>query len=335
MRRLSGRSLFVGMVVTAAALLSGYFTVFDGDVGEGHPPEFDRPLKNIPFNGREAYEYLKKLCEIGPRPSGSPGMVAQQKLLAEHFSRLGGRVSIQQFRARNPLDGSAVPMANLIVEWHPNRPERILLCAHYDTRPFPDRDKNNPKGKFIGANDGASGVAVLMELAKSLPKLDSRYGVDFALFDGEEFVFRDPEPNYPGDPYSLGSEWFARQYVGLQPRLQIHYKWGVLLDMVGSKDLKIHEEGNSVGWDDTRPLVEQIWGVARELHVNEFVPRKRYDVHDDHLHLHDIGGIPTCDVIDFDDEPYWHTERDTPDHCSALSLAKVGWVIEEWLKKVQ
>ena len=226
-------------------------------------------------------------------------------------------------------------MANLIVEWHPNRAERILICAHYDTRPFPDRDKNDPKGKFIGANDGASGVALLMELAKSMPKFDNRYGVDFALFDGEEFVFRDGDANMPGDPYFLGSEWFARQYAGAQGRLPFHYKWGVLLDMVGSSDLKIHEEGNSVGWDDTRPLVEEIWGVARGLRVDEFIPRKRYDVRDDHLRLHDIGGIPTCDIIDFDYEPYWHTTRDTPDRCSALSLAKVGWVLEEWLKQVK
>ena len=141
-----------------------------------------------------------------------------------------------------------------------------------------------------------------------------------------------PTPSRSAIRISWAPEWFARVYAGQNP--PFHYKWGVLLDMVGSKDLKIHEETNSVTWEDTKPLVDQIWGVANKLHVNEFIPRKRYEIRDDHLKLHDIGGIPTCDIIDFD-YPAWHTERDTPDQCSALSLAKVGWVLDEWLKQAQ
>ena len=89
-------------------------------------------------------------------------MQQQQELLKAHFEKLGGRVTLQEFDARHPLDGSSVPLANLIVEWHPERKERILLCCHYDTRPFPDEDPVNPRGVFVGANDGASGTALLM-----------------------------------------------------------------------------------------------------------------------------------------------------------------------------
>jgi Zn-dependent M28 family amino/carboxypeptidase len=262
-------------------------------------------------------------------------MARQQRMLSEHFRGLGGSVERQEFRVRDPRDGRPVTMANLIVSWHPERRERILLCAHYDTRPWPDRDPDprQRRGVFLGANDGASGVAVLAELARHMPELDIRYGVDFALFDGEEFVFDDQR-----DRYFLGSGYFARQYVAQPPPHR--YRWGVLLDMVGDAQLEIYQEGFSVGWADTRPLVRDIWATAARLGVREFMARPKHYLRDDHLLLHDIAGIPTCNIIDFDyirpgtRQSYWHTTADTPDKCSALALAKVGWVVLEWLKQV-
>ncbi len=160
-------------------------------------------LSDIPFNGAQAYDYLKQLCDIGPRYSGSAGMAAQQKFLIDFFQKAGGKVIKQEFTVRHPLTGEAVPMTNLIVEWHPERKERVLLCAHYDTRPFPDRDPRNPGGKFVGANDGASGVALLMELAHSMPKFQSKYGVDFLLVDGEDLVYYDQNTNRDSGQYCL------------------------------------------------------------------------------------------------------------------------------------
>jgi hypothetical protein len=217
-------------------------------------------------------------------------------------------------------------MANLIARWHPDRKERILLCAHYDTLPLPMLDPVNPRGTFVGANDGASGVALLMELAHEITDLRTPYGIDFVLFDGEEFIFRHT------DRYFLGSEYFARQYAGEPPGFR--YRWGVLLDMIGDADLQIYQERNSMWWRDVRPLVEEIWATAGRLGVREFIPKKKYAIQDDHVPLHDIGGIPICDVIDFDYPP-WHTQADTPEQCSALSRAKVGWVIREWLASVR
>ncbi len=254
-------------------------------------------------------------------------MEKQQTLVKEYFEKLGGKVSFQRFLANNPLGGDKVPMANILVEWHPERKERILLCAHYDTRPFPDQDPDpvqRRSGVFLGANDGASGVAVLMELAHLMPKLEGPLGVDFLLLDGEELVYVEGR-----DPYFLGSTWFAQQYAQKPP--QQKYKWGVLLDMVGDTNLDVYQDRLSATWHETRPLVKAIWGTAAKLGVKEFIPRVAYEVKDDHLPLRNTAKIPTCDVIDFD-YPAWHTTQDNPQHCAPSSLAKVGWVVYEWIK---
>ncbi len=280
-----------------------------------------------PLNGQRAYAYLEQICALGPRISGSEGMRKQQELVKAHFEKLGGKVSYQPFEAASPLGGAKVPMANLICEWHPERKERILLCAHYDTRPLPDQDPDpvqRKQGVFLGASDGASGTAVLMELAHLMPKLEGDVGVDFVLFDGEELVYTDGR-----DKYFLGSEYFARQYVAKPPDYK--YRWGVLLDMVGDVNLTVYQEQHSVTWRDTRPLVKDIWATAQKLGVDAFIPRVGYGLLDDHIPLRNIAKIPTCDIIDYD-YPYWHTVEDVPKRCSGSSLAKVGWVVYEWLR---
>lgn len=282
-----------------------------------------------PLDGLRAFRYLEQICALGPRPSGSAGMQKQRELVREHFEKLGGKVTLQRFRAANPLGGAHVPMANVIVEWHPDRKERVLLVAHYDTRPLPDKDPDpvqRRSGEFIGANDGASGVAVLMELAHLMPKFDGAIGVDFLLVDGEELVYVEGR-----DPYFLGSTWFARQYVREPPAHK--YRWGVVLDMIGDRDLQIYQEKWSVSWRDTRPLVKEIWATAARLRVDEFIPRAGYEVRDDHLPLRNIAKIPTCDIIDAPQTyPAWHTTMDTPQRCAPASLSKVGWVVYEWLR---
>ena len=326
-RSLSRRVFVVGAIVFFGGLTTAaWMYVTDGGHGGSAAAAATLTLENIPFNGARAYESLKQLCAIGPRPSGSPGMKAQQKLLADHFEKLGGQVEFQRFRVRHPQDGSWVSMANIIVHWHPQSKNRILLCAHYDTLPFPMEDRENPQGTFLGADDNASGVAVLMELARDIPSLKTRYGIDFLLLDGEEFRFG------PRDRFFLGSEYFAREYVKNDPGYR--YRWGVLLDMVGDADLQLYQERNSLWWKDTRPLVEDIWATAARLGVQDFVSKPKHEVDDDHVILHNIGRIPCIDVIDFDYPP-WHTQGDVPAKCSPLSLAKVGWVIREWLKTVE
>ncbi len=288
------------------------------------------------FDGGRSYDYLKALCALGNRMSGSPGMKQQQALLVKHFSALGANVSFQRFKVKDPLNGKQrVPMANIIIEWHPEARRRILLCAHYDTRPLPDREINprvRQKGVFLGANDGASGVALLMELGHHVAQLPLNYGLDFVLFDGEELVYFDGRNDI--GPYFLGSTWFANKYRKRPPKHK--YVAGVLFDMVADADLTLYQEENSATWKQTRPLVKEIWGTAQRLGVKEFIPRIKYNVSDDHFPLNRIAKIPVIDLIDFayPEYPrnrYWHTLADAPGRCSGDSLGKVGTVIVEWL----
>ncbi len=283
------------------------------------------------YDPGRAMDYLIKLCDIGPRPSGSQAMVRQQEMLKEFFVGRGAEVTMQTFEVRHPEDGSAVPMANLIASWHPNRPKRFLLCAHYDTRPFPDRDPLRPRGVFVGANDGASGTAALMELSHSLSDLPPDVGVDIVLFDGEEFVFQQGR-----DDYFLGSTFFANKYVASPPA--VPYRGGILLDMIGDRELRIYYEKNSLRF--AGKMNRSIWKTADRLGVKAFVNRSKYEIDDDHIPLNKVGRIPTIDIIDFDyprsgfgAPNYWHTEKDVPENCSGESMAAVVWVVHQWLKE--
>ena len=286
-----------------------------------------RAAEPATFSGERAFAHLETVCRLGPRASGSTAMQRQREMLVAHFRAAGATVSGQGFQVRDRRTGQPVRMENLLVEWHPDRRDRVLIGAHYDTRPFPDRDPVDPRGIFLGANDGASGVALLMELARAMPAIDGPVGVDFVLFDGEEYVFT------ARDPYCLGSNFFARQYVadGQAGRRSHQYRCGVVVDMVADGNLEIWQEQHSVSWPDTRPVVESIWEVAGRMKVRQFVPRPLHTVEDDHVPLRMIARIPTCDIIDFD-YPQWHTIDDTPARCSAESLEAVGSVLLEWLR---
>ena len=297
--------------LVAVALAFSPLTV--GDAGAAQRPR---------VNAARAFRYLKDICEIGPRISGTDGMARQRELLEGHFTELGAEVGYQAFDAEHPQTGDPVRLVNMIVSWHPERRSRVLLGCHYDTRPYPDRDPNpaNRKRPFIGANDGASGVALFMELGHHLPDIEMRHGVDFILFDAEELIYG------PSDTYFLGSTYFATQYRDAPP--DHHYICGVLVDMIGDRDLRIYQERYSMRY--APEVTRSLWAAAARLRVREFVARRKHEVRDDHLPLNQIARIPTCDVIDFD-YPYWHTRNDRPGACSGTSLAKVGRVLLEWL----
>lgn len=282
----------------------------------------------VELDAERAFGYLEQICEIGPRMSGSEGMDRQQQLLSEHFTRLDAKVGFQTFDAPHPRTGRPVRMSNLVVSWHPESKVRVLLCCHYDTRPLPDRDSNPTQassGKFIGANDGGSGVALFMELGNHLAEIEPTYGVDFVFFDGEEFVWGNPAD----EEWFLGSRHFAKRYRDEPPEHK--YVYGVLVDMIGDKNLQIFQEVYSLKY--ASQLTGSIFKTAARLGVKEFVAKKKHEVRDDHLPLNQIAKIPTCDLIDFD-YPHWHTTRDVPSSCSGASLAKVGKVLLAWLQEV-
>ena len=283
------------------------------------------------FDGQSAFSFLKQVCAIGKRVSGSPGMTQQQALLKKHFTQnTGGQVYFQPFLVRHPLDGRQIELKNMLVRWHPEREKRLLVCCHYDTRPFPDRDPVNPRGVFIGANDGGSGVGLLCELGKHVAGMQGNFGIDFLFFDGEEFVFVSGR-----DTMFLGSTFFSREYAAR--RVNAKYTAGVLVDMVADKNLQLHYEGNSLR--KAPRVTRHLWQIAGELGIKEFVAKKRHTIRDDHLPLNQIARIPVCDIIDFDfpvaGNGYWHTEKDVVENCSADSLEKVGKVVLQWLREMQ
>jgi glutaminyl-peptide cyclotransferase len=318
--------------MTSQPLFTLIFCLFSLAMGIVHAADPVDP--NSKFDGKRSYGYLRDICALGNRKTGSEGMLKQQKLLEDHFKKLGVEVEFQKFMMNDPLSRKPVPVVNMIVSFFPDRRERILMAAHYDTRPLPDMDPDPRKrreGLFVGANDGASGVAVLMELANHVNTLPDRYGLDFVFFDAEELIY-----GRRGE-YFIGSKYFADDYSKRERNFD--YVAGVLLDMVGDTKLSIFQEQHSVAWENTRPIVQGIWGTAAGLGVTEFIPRVGYDVQDDHLPLNRIANIPTVDVIDFHypdpSNGYWHTTNDTPGRCSADSLGKVGMVMLEWLRSAE
>ena len=285
------------------------------------------------FDADKAFAHLRAVCDFGPRVSASPGMRKQQKYIKKHFESIeGAKFYTQPFRVLSPYTGKYVQLDNIIIQFHPERKKRLLVCCHHDTRPFPDSDPVNPRGVFIGANDGGSGVGLLCELGRHMQSLDGNFGVDLVFFDGEEFVIHRPR-----DRMFLGSTYFAQQYAA--GKLKWKYQFGLLVDMVADKDLQIYLEGNSLGYADG--LTRSVWTVAKDLGVKEFIPQQRHQIRDDHLPLNEIARIQTVDIIDFDypnptqGNSYWHTQKDSVENCSAESLGKVGSVVLEWLRQVQ
>ena len=343
---MSSAFMFLAGVVGCIAL-----ELADSRIAYSQPPAAAQagPLSSISaehkeairaFDAQLAFGHLKQICAIGPRVSTTEGMLKQQQYIRQHFEALNAEVTLQRFTVSNPLAdpnrfngaNAQLELANMIVRFRPEVKQRLLFCCHYDTRPYPDRDRRNPQGTFIGANDGASGAAVLCELGRHLATQEGPYGIDLVFFDGEEFVYVARR-----DPMFLGSTHFANQYV--QRTENFRYVYAVLVDMVGDANLQIYFERNSLTYAPR--LTRSIWGVAQRLKVREFVAKEKYTISDDHLPLNRIARIPTCDIIDFDyptprsKNAFWHTEKDTAENCSAESLGKVGKVLLQWTAEMQ
>ena len=268
-------------------------------------------LSPAKIDGERAFSYLKQICAIGPRPAGSAANTRQRDLVAKHFREQGGTVAEQPFSGVDPLSGRQVAMVNLIGSWSPEKTERVVLGVHYDTRPFPDEDPDPATHSipFIGANDGASGVALLMEIAHHLKDSATPWGVDLVLFDGEELVYGGGQ-NQNGE-YFLGSKAFAHAYDKSQrnrTKSTPHYEAGIVLDMVAGKNMVIGREPHSL--DFAPKLVRDVWSVAKALKIAEFRDGVGRAVLDDHLPLNNAG-IPAIDIIDFE-YPAWHTSKDLP-----------------------
>jgi hypothetical protein len=330
--------LFCVLVVPGALALGGAAWLMnanqdpDEESEEQAAPPFaaDRAggddARPVEIDGKRAMGYLRAVCDIGPRMSGTAGMRQQQELLKKHFEALGGEVELQRFNAKQVSRQNPVEMTNLIVRWHPDRKRRVIICCHYDTRPIADQEPDPRlwRETFVSANDGGSGVAFLMELAHHMKDLKTAVGVDFVMFDGEEYVW-----DAKRDEYFFGSKHFAKTWKADRNRPE--YGGAVLLDMIAGKDPKFPGEGYSLA--RAPGLVVQLWKIAEELDCKSFQNRRGPHVKDDHLALLNVG-IPAIDIIDFD-YPHWHRLTDTPASCSDEGLLQVGRVLTVWLQRLK
>jgi glutaminyl-peptide cyclotransferase len=315
----------VGCLLSAETDKKGDFAA---DRGKAEPVAIDQD---------RTMGYLKDICKIGPRISGTDGMAKQQELIKKHFEGLGAKVTFQKFTVRQVSRKQPTEMVNVIVSWQPDKEKRVILCSHYDTRPIADQedDRRNWHKPFVSANDGGSGVALLMELGHHMKDLKTNVGVDFVFFDGEEYIFDNSER---GDHYFLGSDHFADDYK--KGKGKATYAGAVLLDMIAGKDAQFPFEENSM-WA-AGGLVKEVWDVAGELKVKTFVDKLGPGITDDHLGMN-RAGIPTVDVIDLNvtDKgnvfryPHWHKLTDTPENCSAETMAGVAKVLSVWMQRVK
>ena len=272
------------------------------------------------FDGVHAYQsYVTEQMNLGARPAGSAADRATGDYILAQLKESQWKTETQEFVYRN------VPVRNIVGKNSVGRGPLIILGAHYDTRPRADQDQAHPDQPVPGANDGASGVAVLLELARTLDLSKLKNEVWLVFFDAEDngdlggcVVAPSPCDNTPWH-WSVGSEYFAS-------KLTVKPEFVVIADMIGDADQNIYYEQYS-----DKQLQEELWKIAARLgYTKEFIPQYKWPIDDDHTPFLQRG-IRAVDLIDFD-YPYWHTTQDTTDKVSGESLGRVGKVLQTWLE---
>jgi glutaminyl-peptide cyclotransferase len=290
---------------------------------------FDELNRDIPaFYGDSAYANVLKQLNIGPRVPGTPAHSETRSFFLNNLRARAGQKSVFTQDFSKIIYGDTLQMSNIIAAFNPEASDRIFLCAHWDTRPRADRDpditrRNEP---IPGADDGASGVAVLLEMARILAENPPPIGVDLVLFDGEDYG-REGDLQY----YFLGArEWAENPPVpGYRPR------FGILLDMVGARDAIFPKELYSLSY--ARPLVDGVWEVAAGIgYGNQFPDVRGAAISDDHVVVNEKLGIPTINIIhhnrgsgDSVFPEYWHTHADNADIISEETLGMIGHILTE------
>jgi glutaminyl-peptide cyclotransferase len=293
-------------------LLAAILTSACADAGSGQRPGGIDTSTMPTFDGDAAFELLRRQVAFGPRVPGTPGHAAQLEWMTSQLTQYADTVILQPF-THTTRAGATLHMTNVFARFRPELTERILLLAHWDTRPTADLDPERPDQPIDGANDGASGVAVLMHLAGILASHPAPIGVDILLTDGEDYG--------PGDAdMYLGARHFAANQPAGYPPL-----YGVLIDMVGDREPLFPVEANSQRL--APEVVERVWRVAEQIGLAAYFPRRVGSwVMDDHIPLNEAG-IRTVNIIDFDygpDNAYWHTHQDVVENTGPLGLELVG-----------
>ena len=280
---------------------------------------------NVPrFDEDHAFSYLVAQCDFGPRNPGSDGYYACLDYLITELDQSANEIILQDFSYQERRYNKQYNLENIIARFNPDSEFQTVISAHWDTRPWADQedlrqDRDQP---IIGANDGASGVAILLELAKIMGENPPPIGVNLVFFDGEDL-------GVPGEnsTYCQGSRFFAKNLPIPRPNEAIN------LDMVGDKQLVLPIERYSLEYHPK--LVRHLWDRAKEMGLDAFIGRVDYAIYDDHIPLNEIAGIPSIDIIDFkypnSYANFWHTMNDIPENCSEESLGQVGDLMVDYI----
>ena len=267
----------------------------------------------VTFDTAKAWGHLQKQVGFGPRPSGTPAIVETRKYLIEQLKASGIEAKEQPFIGMTPL--GEVSMSNVIATIPGRRPDRLVLASHYDTKLFREF-------RFVGANDGASSTAVLLELGRVLKARQNELTIELLFLDGEEARM----PEWRGTDNTYGSRHYVQtaQKDGSLKSL----KALVLLDMIGDRELLIKRDSNSTPW-----LVDIIWGTAGRLGHTSTFSNQLTVIEDDHIPFL-RAGVAAADIIDLEN-PTWHTPQDDLDHVSAKSLQVVGDVVTAAIPEIE
>ncbi len=301
--------LFVAAAIAAALVAAGLWFFLSKSY-----PEID---------GERAYRHIENQVAMGPRITGWEGHDRAKEYIVKALHGYADQVMIHRFTYRDRKDTTVVYEGeNIVASFNLEATDkRILLGAHWDTRPTADEDPD-PANRSLpvpGANDGASGVAVLLEIARVLSEQPPSFGVEMVFFDLEDIGDEDfTDQQETGNPFAIGSQRFVEEHPDYWPT------YGIVVDMVGDRNLRIPKEGASV--EGAKWLVDRVWEKAEDLGADAFVDEVGQVVYDDHAPFL-IKGIPVINIIHWPFPEYWHTLEDTPDKCSPESLKQVGDVV--------
>lgn len=314
---------------------AGLFTSCGEKKDTGHKDstkskEVQAPVSPM-FNGDSAYDFVAAQVAFGPRVPNSAAHDQCAAFLVRYFRSLGLTVTEQRFNM-TAYDGKSLSLTNIIVSINPSATRRVLLAAHWDTRPFADQDSRDTLKAIDGANDGGSGVAVLMEIARvisvygKMPKV----GVDIILFDGEDYGRPQFDHKEGADGWCLGSEYWSKN----KHTISYTAYYGVLLDMVGAQGAHFAREERSMFYATS--VVEKIWDTGNRLgYGNYFIYEDSPGLIDDHVNVNENAHIPMVDIIEYNGKggqyfgAYWHTHNDNIHVIDPKTLKAVGQTLLE------
>ena len=288
-------------------------------------------VKAPTFNADSAYHFVQTQVDFGPRIPNSEAHGKAAEYFVNEFKSFGAEVVVQEFDDQT-YDGTRVSLKNIIASFNPEKKKRILLAAHWDTRPFSDKDPEKPNSKFDGADDGASGVGVLLEVARVIGLNKTlNIGVDIILFDGEDWGehrnLSSVTPTGGKDSWwCLGSQhWSKNKHVQNYSAF-----FGVLLDMVGSENATFYQD--AISKNNAQRVLDKVWGIAGQLgHGRFFVNKPGIELTDDHLYINRDARIPMIDIIDLrngnDFAPEHHKQIDNMSAINKNTLKAVGEVL--------